>query len=78
MKRWIVMEIGCIECGVESTLAGKFSSEQRAHEVAEDLDEKYNFRNGGQNSFEVFEIPRALDVVSHDYGAGEDDDEASV
>ena len=56
---WIVVNIGCIECGVSSNIVGVFDSQEKAEQVAEKCGEKYNWREGGQNSFDVFPLPEA-------------------
>lgn len=53
---WIVMNIGCIECGVSSELVGLYDSEQAADIVAIRLNGTHSWRQGGQNSFEVFPL----------------------
>lgn len=56
MKRYLVMCIGCIECGVSSAVAGVFYDCAEADAFAEQMDSRHSWRQGGQNSFEVFEI----------------------
>ena len=63
---WLVMNIGCIECGVSSKIVGVFSDEKKASEVAIACHKKYSWREGGQNEFEVFEMPGA-EVVDPEY-----------
>lgn len=63
---WIVVNIGCIECGVSSNIVGVFTDEIRARELADTLDETHNWRGGGQNSFEVFPMPET-DVIADEY-----------
>lgn len=63
---WIVVNIGCIECGVSSDIVGVFSDEARATAIAKQFDKKYGWREGGQNSFEVFPMPE-VDVMNAEY-----------
>lgn len=63
---WIVVNIGCIECGVSSNIVGVFDDESKANKIAAELDEKLNWREGGQNSFEVFPMP-TVNVVTDEY-----------
>jgi len=63
---WIVVNIGCIECGVSSAIVGAFADNAEAETIAERLNETHSWREGGQNSFEVFPMP-ALGVVAPDY-----------
>lgn len=69
-KKWIVVNIGCIECGVSSDIVGVFSSKSKANKVAKDLDETHAWREGGQNSFEVFEMPQ-IDKINPEYEVSE-------
>ncbi len=52
----IVVNIGCIECGVPSNLVGVFEDEEKANEFAKILDEKGNWRKGGENHYIVFSL----------------------
>lgn len=63
---YLVMNIGCIECGVSSQVVGVFETEEQAKEIAKKFDEKYSWREGGQNSFEVFPVPEA-GVINSEY-----------
>jgi D-serine deaminase-like pyridoxal phosphate-dependent protein len=63
---WIVVNIGCIECGVSSNIVGLFDDEERAKHVAETLDKEMGWREGGQNSYEVFPQP-AVNVIAEEY-----------
>lgn len=66
---WLVMNIGCIECDVSSKIVGVFSDEARANAVAEACGEKYGWREGGQNAFEVHELPPP-EAVDAEYDIG--------
>lgn len=66
MSKWILVNIGCIECGVSSKIVGVFSSKERAEELANRLYESHKWRDHGQNDFEVFEHP-PLDEVDPEY-----------
>jgi hypothetical protein len=63
---WLVVNIGCIECGVSSKIVGAFADKAKADEVAGALDKTHSWREGGQNSFEVFEMPPP-EVVDVEY-----------
>jgi hypothetical protein len=65
-KRWIVVNIGCIECGVGSEIVGVFDNEEKANEIANRFDTEFSWRQGGQNSFEVFEMPK-INVINPEY-----------
>nr|DAH78109.1 MAG TPA: hypothetical protein [Bacteriophage sp.] len=59
---WLVFNIGCIECGVSSNVVAIYPTEQEANAVAEKLNEVHSWREGGQNSYEVFELNKAYEV----------------
>ena len=63
---WIVVNIGCIECGVSSAIVGVFSSEDYARETAGRLNDSHEWREGGQNFFEVFLTPE-IDKIKDGY-----------
>jgi len=63
---WIVVNIGCIECGVSSNIVGVFSSKEKAQEIADKCDGEFSWREGGQNSFEVFEMPEP-ETIAEEY-----------
>ena len=63
---WIVVNIGCLECGVSSAIVGVFSDRERAFQIEAALSKTHNWREGGQNAFEVFDLPE-LDVVADEY-----------
>ena len=54
---FLVINIGCIECGVSSQVVGLFETEEQAISIAEECNDKYSWREGGQNYFEVFDLP---------------------
>lgn len=67
---WLVMNIGCIECGVSSAIVGVFADKEKAEAIADECDKKYSWREGGQNHFEVFEIPGPETVADEYKGIG--------
>lgn len=66
MNVWILVNIGCIECGVSSKIVGIFSDKDYADKLANELGESHSWREGGQNAFEVFEMPK-LNVIDAEY-----------
>jgi len=63
---YLVMNIGCIECGVSSNIVGLFADKARADAVAEACDDKHSWRQHGQNSYEVFELPEP-EIIDPEY-----------
>jgi hypothetical protein len=59
--KWLVFNIGCIECGVPSNVVGTYESEDEAKKIAKICEEKLDWRHGGQNSFEVFNLEAEQD-----------------
>jgi len=56
MKRYMVFNVGCIECGVSSDVVGLYETKEEADKVAETCNDKLHWREHGQNSFEVFDL----------------------
>jgi hypothetical protein len=54
MSLYVVVDIGCIECGEETKVLGVFADKSEAEHVAEDHGAPDYF-NGGQHAVEVFE-----------------------
>jgi hypothetical protein len=63
---YILVNIGCIECGVPSNIVGMFSSEKKAQDLAIALGKSHGWRHGGQNSFEVFPVPQP-EIIADEY-----------
>jgi hypothetical protein len=52
----MVFNIGCIECGVSSDVVGSYETIEEAKKVADICQKVLGWREGGQNSFEVFDL----------------------
>jgi hypothetical protein len=63
---WIVVNIGCIECGVSSNIVGVFDNKDIALGVARRCANKYDWREDGQNAFVVFEMPE-INMINAEY-----------
>lgn len=59
---WLVFNVGCIECGVSSNVVAVYPHKHEADKVAEKLNNEHSWREGGQNSYEVFELGAAYEV----------------
>ena len=59
LKRWLVFDVGCIECGEDSRVIGVFATEEEAAAAAKSAkaEQEKNWR--GQHSFEVFDLALA-------------------
>ena len=62
---YIVVNIGCIECGVSSNVVLLTEDKEKANKVCNQCGEKYEWREGGQNSFQVFEV--LMDTIPMEY-----------
>lgn len=62
--KYIVVDIGCLECCAPSDIVGVFTSEEHANAVAETL--KSKARLFGHHVFEVFEMPEP-GAINPDY-----------
>jgi hypothetical protein len=56
------MDIGCIECGRYSDVVGLYPTEEEADADAALLNRACNFYDGGQHSFEVFDLDATRDA----------------
>lgn len=65
MKKYMVFNVGCIECGVSSGVVGLYDTQEEADKVAATCQDKLHWRESGQNSFEVFDLekPQAQEYV---------------
>lgn len=66
MKKFILFNIGCLECDVNSDLVGVFDSESKANSISKQLSKKFRNRGGGHNSFAVFELQK-LNKINPSY-----------
>ena len=66
MDLWIVFNIGCLECGVTSNIVGVYDDKEIADAVADKCYSKYDWREGGQNAFQVFKMPE-VNKLNPDY-----------
>lgn len=56
MKRYLVFNIGCLECNVTSNVVGVYDTKEEAEKVASICDSKLFWRDCGQNEFQVFDL----------------------
>lgn len=71
VKRYLVFNIGCIECGVSSNVVGTYGTIEEAEKVRDLLDAELRWRQNGQNNFEVFDLhaPQAQEYADALSGA---------
>ena len=56
MKYYVLVDIGCIECGVESAVIGIYTNKKKAEIIKEDHEKRQMENSFGQHNFEIFEI----------------------
>ena len=66
IMKYIVVNIGCIECGVSSNIVGVFDDKKKAKSIVAQCYKKYNWREGGENAFAIFKMPE-LNIVNTEY-----------
>lgn len=66
MSTYLVVNIGCLECGVSSNIVAALASRAEADALAEACMSEFSWREGGQNEFEVFELPE-IGVIAEEY-----------
>jgi len=64
--KYIVVDIGCLECGVSSDIVGVFDDKEKANKIVTEFNKIFGWREGGQHEFEVFRMPK-LNVVNAKY-----------
>ena len=72
MKIYVVIDIGCHECGVGSEAVGAYATEAEALEAVEACDKRTGcWRDGGQTGAYLFEVeaPAVLEASEPDGGA---------
>jgi len=64
--KYIVVDIGCLECGVPSDIVGVFDDKEKANKIVTEFNKIFGKYEGGHHEFEVFEMPK-LNVVNAKY-----------
>lgn len=54
--RWLVFNVGCIECGVSSNIVGTYATKEEANRIEAICEASLDWREGGQNHFLVFDL----------------------
>ena len=65
---YLVVNVGCIECGVSSNVVALLDNKETALKLASKLNDskEASWREGGQNSYEVFDCPE-VNVINPEY-----------
>ena len=58
MSKYIVVDIGCIECGEPSCILGIFTDKEKAYKVRDKYKEIQSNYWSGQHYFEVYEVSK--------------------
>ena len=65
MKYYVLVDIGCLECGEESNVIGIFTDKNKAEQEKQDHEVAQDEMWYGQHDFEIFE--REIDKVYYSY-----------
>lgn len=66
VTKYMVFNIGCIECGVSSKVVGVFTDITQASQLTKQLHHTHGWREGGQNAFQIFILPED-NVIANEY-----------
>ena len=76
MKKYILVDIGCIECGESSRIIGVFNNIEKAYVIRDKCHDIQRKHWTGQHYFEIFEIDIEKEIVDNYYfELGSEDDE---
>ncbi len=56
MKYYVLVDIGCIECGEESAVIGIYINKKKAQRIKREHEKRQRENWCGQHYFEIFEI----------------------
>lgn len=56
MKYYVLVDIGCIECGEESAVIGIYTNKKKAQRIKREYEKRQRENWYGQHYFEIFEI----------------------
>lgn len=56
--KYVVVDIGCIECGEQSAVLGIFTNKRKAEETRKKYSEIHSNNWHGQHHFEIFEVKK--------------------
>lgn len=73
MTKYLLFNIGCLECGVDSNVVGIFDTKLKADVLRDELRKKFAWRQGGQNEFEIFELNLPINEINEEYKPKEGD-----
>ena len=61
--RYLLVDIGCIECGSASNIVGLFPTETEAETARRTCAENLDWHDGRQHIFEVFDLEKPQDTL---------------
>ena len=60
MTLYIVVDVGCIECGSSTNIVGVYNDIDEANRIANKCEGAMRWHDGGEHRYEVFEVPSVL------------------
>lgn len=68
--KYVLVDIGCIECGEPSSVLGIYTDLTKAKEILKKCEEYQNEHWHGQHSFEIFEVNKENELIDEYYIKG--------
>ena len=68
--KYVVVDIGCIECGEPSSVLGIFTDKEKAREIMEKCEEYQEKNWQGQHYFEIYEVDKENELIDDYYIKG--------
>lgn len=68
--KYVVVDIGCIECGEPSSVLGIFTDKEKAIEISKKCEEYQEKNWTGQHDFEIYEVDKENKLIDKYYIKG--------
>ena len=68
--KYVVVDIGCIECGETSSVLGIFTDKEKAIEISKKCEEYQEKNWHGQHDFEIYEVDKENELIDKYYIKG--------
>ena len=68
--KYVVVDIGCIECGEPSSVLGIFTDIEKAKDIMKRCEEYQDKNWTGQHYFEIYEVSKENELINKYYIKG--------
>ena len=65
--KYVVVDIGCIECGEPSSVLGIFADKEKAREIMKKCEEYQEKNWRGQHYFKIYEVDKENELIDKYY-----------